>query len=195
MSIDVLNCNPQVFRELAISGFSYDWERGPAQVRSERDAQMGLNCVALSHLALRKLGVQLPPDLHNLEMFTDMRGGSGKFFEPRKVDVPALLDGRGLRTGDVVWFGHPASDQVLTNFNPDYTSDNFLRNSFEHPLRHLAVATGEIDLDTGEPLLLHTSGARGAEVAPLSVIMSLDQHQTVHGVGRPIALEQRGIIL
>lgn len=195
MLIDVLNRNPQVFRKLAVSGFSYDWERGPAQVRSERDAQMGLNCVALSHLALRKLGVQLPPDLHNLEMFTDMRSGSGDFFEPLRVDVPALLDGRDLHIGDVVWFGHPASEQVLTNFTPDYSGDNFLRNSFEHPLRHLAVATGEIDPDTGEPLLLHTSGARGAEIVPLSVIMSLDQHQTVHGVGRPIALDQRGIMV
>lgn len=169
-----------IFNQLAAVRNPYNWERGPKQVRSAEDAREGLNCVALAHLALKDLAnIQLPSALHCFEMFRDMRS-VGDFFRPVAGGVQNMIE------GDIVWLGHQASDRIVEGFTPDYDNQLHLRNNRAFPLRHLALYTGEMDTETGHPLMFHTSRETGIEIAPLPAIMEWEPHEQIHGIGRLI---------
>jgi len=170
----------EVLNGLAAEDYPYDFWRGPTEVRTKADAKQGINCEVLAHMALARMGVQLPSALHANEMFFDIQR-TGRYMAP----VPS--DARLLRPGDVMFFGLDWPDRAAEQFMPRYSKDgrNDLMNWSDSPIRHVGVVADTVD---GSPAVLHTSTANGIEVVPADVIMSSEWHEKMWGVGRPVAL-------
>jgi len=170
----------EVLKSLTEADYPYDFWRGPAQVRTKEDARLGINCVTLAHMALSRVGVWLPAELHANEMFLDMQRST------RHI-APAPSESQLWQPGDVVFFGLDWSDRAAEQFNPDYSGDGRgdLMNWVDSPIRHVGVVA---DIVEGEPAILHTSAANGIEVVTAGDIMDNEWHEKIWGVARPLAL-------
>lgn len=154
--------------------YSYEFWRGPAEVRSIADAKRhGLNCIALAHLAINKLfEVELPPELHCAELYTDKQ-----YF----TRVDNLAD---ARHGDLVWFGIADPPIEPEAFVPLY-QNGMLVNWRNFPVKHVAIHTGKHDKQ-GEPLLLHASQKDNTNVIwPFSQFAERNRRwQKFYGISR-----------
>jgi hypothetical protein len=169
---------PDVLNRFIDDSFRYDFNRGPAEVRSIEDARIGgLNCISLAHLALRDLfGVDLPPELHCAELYRDT-----EHFE----SVPDIEE---VQRGDLVWFGIAGATLQPDEFRPIY-EDGILINWRSFPVKHVSVFTGVRD-DQEDPLLLHTTHLTGTNVVwPLRRFSKYRRYQKMFGITRLVAHE------
>ena len=163
----------KVLQGFLSSDFVYSYEMGPEQVPDTDTAfRTGINCVSLAHLVLNELfGQVLPRELDCFEMFTD---------KDRFEKVRSVMD---AQLGDLVWFGRKPLTPAI-DFVPDYDDRGHLVNWPEHPLEHVAIATGELGEDR-DPLLLHATHIEGTTaVWPLSRFLEQPRYAEVHGVSR-----------
>lgn len=163
----------ETFQRYLDPGFRYSLFQKPVLVRSREDAlRDGLNCVALAHLLIRDLfGYGLPSALQTYELVRDR-----EHFEP-------VLNPADLRAGDLVWFGLADPPVSLEEFTPRYDGDELL-NWRDHPVKHVAIATGTRD-DEGDPLLLHASRIAGTTVLwPLGRFGDYDLYQHIYAILR-----------
>ena len=172
----------EVLKSLTDEVYPYNFWRGPTEVRTREDAERGINCVTLAHMALARLGVRLPSELHANEMFLDTRCST-------RYMLSAPDDLRLWRPGDVVFFGLDQSNHAAERFVPQYSQDgrHDLMNWVKSPIRHVAVVVDE-GAD-GNPTLLHTRPG-GIEIASIDDIMCSEWHGKVWGAGRPVALSK-----
>jgi hypothetical protein len=150
--------------EFVDAGLKYDFLASPDMVRTLADAEvLGINCVSLASLCLKKLyGFDWPDSLFCYEAYCD-----DKHFE--EID-PFSDCWSAPRIGDLFFFGHERSSSSL--FKPQYDANGWLINYDDSPAQHLGIATGEQTVRP-EPLILHASFAAGtAVVEPLSGIKS-----------------------
>jgi hypothetical protein len=159
--------------------FTYDFEQGPAKVRSIEDAYRdGINCVSLAHLALQDLfHAELPPDLHCAEMYADTER-----FEP-------VTGTDEMRQGDLVWFGINNAPILPEQFQPVYQSGQLI-NWREFPVKHVTVFTGDRDAQN-DPLLLHSTYIAGTNVVwPLGRFADYARYQKLYKITRLAAAKQ-----
>lgn len=157
--------------ELASPELRYALHNGPDVVKSLEDArQLGLNCIALAHLALRNLGIKLPARLRCYELFYDRR-----FFEP--VDSPDQAE-----AGDLFFFGRTNPKVSVENFQPVF-EDGYLANWRDFPITHVGINTGETD---GELQILHATHIEGtATIWPLRRFSDYSRYQMLYKITRP----------
>lgn len=152
--------------------YKYRFTHGPNIIQSKEQAlREGINCVSLAHLALRELyGVVLPGVLMCSELHRDR-----EYFE-------AVPKGE-MAIGDLVWFGVQNPPIEPDNFVPRYENDE-LTNWRDYGVKHVAVATGEID-ETGDALLLHSTNMTGTNtVWPLRLFAEYARYRRIYGVTR-----------
>ncbi len=156
--------------------YEYRFTQNPDVVRTKADAlQHGLNCVSLAHLALRELfNYQLPEHLCCAELFLDRT-----HFKP-------IETARQLQAGDLVWFGiqdpHTPPEAVKLH----YSTDGALVNWRDFPVKHVAICTGQRDIATAEPLLLHATQAEGGgtKLWPISKFQQYARYKKIYAVTR-----------
>lgn len=153
----------EIFKELLKTPLTYSYHSGPEAVGNLKEAQnLGINCIALTHLIIRRLfGTSVPPDLDCVAMFLD-----NPYFKVVRADEP-------LKTGDVAFFGKPGITEFRT-IPPEVRHSRAEVRSFKkrYPGLHLALCTGEVDL-TGQPLLIHANHPDGGVS-----VWPLDKFQT-----------------
>jgi hypothetical protein len=151
----------------------YQYGMGPERI-PDRDTALrdGINCVSLAHLVLKELfACQLPPNLDCFEMFID---------EDLFVPVPSVDE---AQLGDLVWFGRISENPGFV-FTPQYDQRGHLVNWGDHPLEHVAIATGE-SVEGAGPLLLHATHIEGTTaVWPLTRFLEQPRYAEIHGVSR-----------
>ncbi len=155
------------------SAFVYRYTQNPDAVRTEDDARKyGLNCVALAHLAIKALtGHELPPDLLCAELYAD------------RERFDHTEDLKDLRAGDLVWFGIENPSVMPDAFMPRYEGRTLV-NWDEFPVKHVAVYTGDRDVQ-GEALLLNATFYAGTNVVwPLSQFSSYRRYKKIYGASR-----------
>lgn len=157
----------------SLLGFKHQRWSGPAEVRTEVDAKrLGINCVALAHLAInQEFGVSLPASLHCWEMFNN---------HDLFTDVLSVDD---LRRADLFWFGPDQPDSVIEDFRPIRGENGLLRNW--GPIKHVAIYTGQ--RQGSDPLLLHATKSGGTEesvIWPLSEFAGYPRYGKVFRISR-----------
>lgn len=151
--------------------FRYKFSHGPNIIHSKEQARReGINCISLAHLALKALyGVTLPSALMCSELHQDR-----EYFEE--------VTHKDMIAGDLVWFG--VQDPIIgpDQFVPVY-EDGELINWKEYPVKHVAIATGEINHD--DPLLLHSTNLTGTNVIwPMRLFAEHRRYRQLYGVTR-----------
>lgn len=179
--------NAAAFTELAAANFTYEWERGPQQVRTMKDAENGgLNCVAFNHLLLGRLfGVVLPKELHGNEMLLDLNG-PGRILRP-------VANFRLAQPGDVVFLGLERRPDAQRRFSPQYDNDGFITNSQRSGFRHIVTVTNEIDPTTGESRVMDISRDGGIRTATLAEVMDVEDRCQSYGIGRLVVTDEYNI--
>ena len=162
----------EVLSQFINDDYHYKFSHGPNIVRSKEQAQRdGINCVSLAHLALRELrNITLPSELMCAELHQDRT-----YFD--EVSDSEMI------TGDLVWFGIENPPIEPHQFIPLYENGE-LTNWREYPVKHVAIATGEVDYD-GDPLLLHSTNLTGTNtVWPMRLFANYRRYKQIYGITR-----------
>lgn len=162
----------EIFTQFIDYAYVYRFTHGPNLIQSKEQARRdGINCVSLAHLALRELcGVYLPSTLMCSELHRDR-----EHFE-------AVSDIE-IKVGDLVWFGVQEPVIEPNDFVPIYINGELL-NWREYPVKHVAIATGEVDGEN-DPLLLHSSSIVGTNaVWPMRDFANHRRYERKYGVSR-----------
>ena len=153
--------------------FEYKFTQGPHVVQSREDAiRYGINCVSLAHLALKDLfEYELPSELQCTELYMDR----DHFDKVENIE--------DMQTGDLLWFGLQEPLVEAHEFVPHYVSGQLL-NWDDFPIKHVAIYTGETDMDN-EYLLLHSTHVEGTNVVwPLSKFREYHKYRKLYGISR-----------
>src|SRR5258708_2491834 len=131
----------------------------------------GINCIAFSHLLLKRLhGLELPPALYSREMLDD-----NTYFRE-------LQEGEELEVGDIALFSRAGINfrEIPSGLN----REDYLQTGY--PLVHLAIFAGFATTQS-EPLYVHANHPdRGVSIWPLSKFSRHLRYRELYGIKRAI---------